>query len=238
MKKTRMIVIMAACAVPLLVMAFTELHLQRHTGKAVPSLKEMLVGGTQELKFTKLNAGWKYTKEELEDSQQNCVVGGIVPTAYTSFNDIPSFKMQSSATHVYDPTYTGTFEGFNHTFVKDPAAVKGNGTKYAQKFFAPSLLCAGSKPVKYGQFSASIKNGQMKFMYQIPKGNASGMMVETQHFGWVRDCRTQEWFREYSREKHEGVGQFLFQAGAEVSYGEQNCRVKMGKGASKAKLLK
>jgi hypothetical protein len=238
MKKTRMLVIVAACAVPLLVMAFTELHMQRHSGKAVPSLKEMLVGGTQEMKFTKLNAGWKYSKEELEDSQQNCVIGGVVPTAYTSFGDIPSFKIESSATHAYAPEYTTTYDGFTHTFIKDPDSIKGGGTKYSQKFFAPSLLSSNRKPLKYGQFAASIKNGQMKFMYQIPKGNESGMMVETQHFGWVRNCRTQDWFREYTREKVEGAGQFLFQAGNEVSYGEQECRVKMGKGASKAKLMK
>ncbi|GEM_PF-2078402 len=238
-KKTLPIILTVACAVPLIVMAITELRAQRYTGQAVPTLKDMLGDGVQQLAFTKINAGWKYKKQDVENSQQMCTLGGVVPTTYSSFSDIPNFAVRSSATHAYAPGYTGAFEGFNHTFARDPAAVKGRGTKYSQKFYQPVSKSSGhAKPKKYGQFSASIKNGQMKFLYQIPKGNESGMMVETGAYAWIQNCRTSAWFREYTREKVEGAAQLTFVAGEEISYGEQNCRVKMGKGASKAKLLK
>jgi len=238
-KKTLPLVVTVACIVPLLVMALTELRAQRCTGTPVPSLQDMLRSGMQPLTFNKVNAGWKYKKKGVENSQQMCTFGGTVPTGYGSFNDIPNFALQSSATHAYTPTYTTAFAGFEHTFPRDPAAVKGGGTKYSQKFYQPLLKSsAHSKPAKFGQFTASIKNGQMKFMYQIPKGNESGMMVETDKYQYIQTCTTSSWFREYTREKVEGMAQLTFVAGEEMSYGEQNCRIKMGKAASKVKLLK
>lgn len=234
------VVLLLACAVPLLVMAITELRAQRYTGKPVPTLKDMLGSGMQPLTFKKINAGWKYKKKGVENSQQMCTFGGTVPTAYSSFSDIPNFSLHSSATHAYTPSYTTSFAGFSHTFPRDPAAVKGGGTKYSQKFYEQPVLSSSShyKPKKFGQFSASIKNGQMKFMYQIPKGNESGMMVETDKYQYIQNCTTSSWFREYTREKVEGMAQLTFMAGEEMSYGEQNCRIKMGKAASKVKLLK
>jgi hypothetical protein len=238
-KKTLSLVLLVACAVPLLVLALTELRAQRYTGQPVPTLQNMLVGGVQPLTFSKVNAGWKYKKKGVENSQQMCTFGGTVPTSYGNFNDISNFALRSSATHAYTPSYTTAFAGFDHTFPRDPAAVKGGGTKYSQKFFQPMRKSvAHGKPVKYGQFAASIKNGQMKFMYQIPKGNASGMMVETDKYQYIQNCTTSSWFREYTREKVEGMAQLTFVAGEEMSYGEQNCRIKMSKAASKVKLLK
>jgi len=238
-KKTLPLILMMACTVPLIVMALTELRAQRYTGRPVPALKDMLVGGTQALAFTKINAGWKYKKPDVDDSQQMCTIGGTVPTAYTSFTNIPSFTMRSSATHAYG-TSTVTFDGVNHTFARDPLAVKGRGTKYSQKFYENSAKTGHPvKPKKYGQFSASIKNGQMKFLYQIPKGNESGMMAETGLYERIQQDRAQPWFRkDVIHEKFEGAAQFMFVAGSEVSYGEQDCKVKIGMSAGKAQLRK
>ena len=75
------IILICTFAMPLLVVAMMEISAQRHTGQRVPSLQDMLVGGTQALQVTKAAGSWKYKSEAVDDSQQGCVIGGSCPTA-------------------------------------------------------------------------------------------------------------------------------------------------------------
>ena len=240
MKTHYYVSIIAICILPLLVVAFAELREQNIRGTHVPTLAEMLVGGTQELALTKATSNWKYKSKEAEDSQQQVALGGTVPTAYDDFNSIGSFRIQTAASHTYHESLTGEFTGFDHQFNVNEGKVNKPGTVFNCNFYPPTVLSSPHhhRPKKVGGFKAKIKNGQIKFLYQIPKGNEAGMMVETGRYEYVQSCRTQDWFKSYTRERVEGEAQVILAAGSEVSYGEANCRVKVGKSAGKTTLLK
>lgn len=225
-------------AAPLLVVAFTETRAQRCTGVRIPSYAEMLVGGTQEFTLTKAIGAWKYKSPTVEQSDQMCIIGGKCPTAHQNLGDVPNFTVRTFAYHAYTPDYTGEFTGFEHTFALDPAGINSKGTRAKMNFYQGRDRSGAGGGAKYGSFKASIKNGEMSFLYKIPKGNASGMMVETGHYAWVQDCRTQDWFREYSHEKTMGGTRIMFGAGDEVFYSEVDCNVKIKKNKGKGKLAK
>lgn len=233
--------VLAALAAPLVLIATVELSSQRYSGTRVPTKADMLVGGTQELQLTKLSGGWKYKEEEVDESQQNCVIGGKVPTSYTSFRDVGQIQIRTDGRYDYTPDFGREFEGFDHTFSTDEGKVNGPGTSFSSKFVSEPRAKSGKppKPVKYGQFKAKIKNGEMSFQYAIPNGNASGLMVETGLYQNIQNNRTQDWFREVTHEKfEEGNAQVVLGLGDEVFYGEQRCGVKVGMSGGKAKNAK
>jgi len=239
--KTRYYVsIIAICILPLLVVAFAELREQSIRGTHVPTLAEMLVGGTQELALTKATGNWQYKSKEIEKSQQKVALGGTIPTAYDNFNSVESFRIQTAASHMYNESLTGKFTGFDHQFNVRDGKVNKPGTIFNCNFYPRRMSSSPHhpKPKKVGGFKAKIKNGQIKFLYQVPKGKEAGMMVQTHFYGFIQSCRTQDWFKGYTKERIEGEAQVILAAGSEVSYGEANCRVKVGKSAGKTTLLK
>ncbi len=199
----------------------------------------MLVGGTQEMQLTKLSGGWKYKEENVEESQQSCVIAGKVPTSYSSFKDVGTIRMRTQGQYAYSDDYTREFDGFDHEFTTEQGKVNKPGTSFSTKFQTMTWTkSSGHKYVTYGQFKGKIKNGEMTFQYAIPNGQASGMMVETGLYAQIQDERTQYWFRDVTRETFDnGTAQIIMQFGDEVFYGERNCGVKVGVSGGKAKGL-
>lgn len=232
--------VLVVLIIPLALIATVELASQRYTGARIPTKAEILVGGTQEMTLTKLSGGWKYKEPEVEDSQQMCVIGGSVPTHYTDFRDAGMIRIRTEASYDYGYGFVREFDGFDHGFDVTQGKVNKPGTSFSAKFVSyPRTQSSGHpKPVKFGQFKGKIKNGQMSFQYAVPKGNASGMMVETGLYAKIQDERTQYWFREVTHEKFtNGNARVLLQFGNEIFYGERRCGVKIGTSGGKAKGL-
>lgn len=193
---TMIVVGVCLCATYMLVSALAEIgavpvpvqSAADYTAKA--SMPSLVTNNDMTIKNT--SSKYKYKSEQADDADQMWKVAAECPTSYSTFDGIPSVRMQGRK--------AGRANSLDHTFAIKSSGISGKSrTSYQGKFFPFDASVAsksgGGGMEKYacGVFKAKIvtdkKTGQhyLRFLYAVTKASQLGELSETNQFNGMKN---------------------------------------------------
>jgi hypothetical protein len=180
----------------------------------------------QDLKLNKASGKFKYKHDEAEDANQGWKIAGECPTAYQNFNQVPLFRIRVRQ--------VGEIDSLDHPFYNSTGVIGRDGNRYKQRFFYyPVTRSKNHRLPSYGFFKASIKDGNLKFMYAVTKANEGGMMVNMQYFDDVKDTTSES--NKFKAAANIGV---TVELGSEVHDSDNMVKYTAKEKMTKAKIIK
>jgi len=189
---------------------------------------------TGNMKLRSAKSKYKYKKDRLDQAQQGWTIKGEFDTAQTAFYDTTPIRIQAG---------TGTGDSpdqIDHSFTPDKVSKNGKSCKAKFKYLQYKSSKNGKAPkskghhwVSLGLFSGRIKNGKLRYAYNIKKANEAGLM-KTTGFDDIKDY----WANSAESNKVESAGfvHSKVKIGADDKKADSMMKIKATKKGAKGKV--
>ncbi len=147
---------------------------------ACARLRQTRAPAMADLTLAAASFGGSYASPDYLKSKTRASIRGSVPVPYTSFEEISSFGITPMA--LFESDYAVT------TFTRMDAGIeKGKKPNYVEYFGYPTSARGAGKSELYAAFVATLKDGQLNFVYKLFLDNRLGDVFTEEEYTSNRD---------------------------------------------------